>query len=90
VAFISQVECLQFIGRFVDYEFTRTDEALLDQAKRILRDKLLPHVGQDDNSFRKKAIFVCYMVRRLISAYVGLTDEDDRDHVGRKRIDTTG
>jgi DNA-directed RNA polymerase II subunit RPB2 len=30
------------------------------------------------------------MVRRLISAFVGLTDEDDRDHVGRKRIDSAG
>lgn len=47
-------------------------------------------MGQDDASFRKKAIFVCYMVRRLISAYVGLTEEDDRDHLGRKRIETAG
>ena len=31
-----------------------------------------------------------YMVRRLISSYVGHAEEDDRDHVGRKRLHCAG
>jgi DNA-directed RNA polymerase II subunit RPB2 len=41
-------------------------------------------------SYRKKAVYICYMVKRLISAYVGLTDEDDRDHLGKKRVESSG
>jgi DNA-directed RNA polymerase II subunit RPB2 len=47
-------------------------------------------VGLDESFFRKKAMFICCMVRKLLSAYVGLTEEDDRDHVGRKRLETSG
>jgi DNA-directed RNA polymerase II subunit RPB2 len=53
-------------------------------------EKLLPHLGTDSGSFRKKAVLVSYMVRRLISSYVGHAEEDDRDHVGRKRLDAAG
>ena len=30
------------------------------------------------------------MVNKLIYAYLGKTDEDDRDHYGKKRLDMTG
>ena len=30
------------------------------------------------------------MARRLLYAYLGKTDEDDRDHYGKKRLDMTG
>lgn len=30
------------------------------------------------------------MVRRLLNAALGKTEEDDRDHYGKKRIDTAG
>lgn len=30
------------------------------------------------------------MVNRLLFAYLGKTDEDDRDHYGKKRLDLTG
>lgn len=30
------------------------------------------------------------MVRKLITAYVGLAEEDDRDHIGRKWVETAG
>lgn len=63
---------------------------MMEQARSLLRDRVLPHLGIDDASFRKKAAYVCSMVRRLISAYVGLAEEDDRDHLGRKRVDSAG
>lgn len=74
VAFTDQNDCLKCIGRFTDYDHPRTEESSHEQAKLILRDKLLPHVGMNDSSFRNKAIFICYMARRLISAFVGLNE----------------
>jgi DNA-directed RNA polymerase II subunit RPB2 len=55
-----------------------------------LKDKVLPHVGTDLQSFGRKAYFVGYMTRRLINAFLGKIDEDDRDHYGKKRLDMTG
>jgi DNA-directed RNA polymerase II subunit RPB2 len=51
---------------------------------------LLPHVGTDRQAFRTKAFFIGYMVSKLLYAYLGKTDEDDRDHYGKKRMDLTG
>lgn len=53
-------------------------------------EKLLPHIGTDRDSFRRKAFFIGYMVNKLLNAYLGKTDEDDRDHYGKKRLDMTG
>jgi DNA-directed RNA polymerase II subunit RPB2 len=30
------------------------------------------------------------MARRLLNAFLGKSDEDDRDHYGKKRLDMTG
>jgi DNA-directed RNA polymerase II subunit RPB2 len=53
-------------------------------------DKLLPHVGTDEESFPRKAYFIGYMVKRLLYGFLGKSDEDDRDHYGKKRLDMTG
>lgn len=53
-------------------------------------EKLLPHIGTDKSTFRTKAFFIGYMVSKLLYAYLGKTDEDDRDHYGKKRLDLTG
>ena len=44
------------------------------QAKKVLMDKLLPHLGMDEGSFRKKAYFIGYMVNKLLYGYLGKTD----------------
>ena len=44
----------------------------------------------DHESFRRKAYFIGYMVNKLLNAYMGKTNEDDRDHYGKKRLDMTG
>jgi DNA-directed RNA polymerase II subunit RPB2 len=53
-------------------------------------EKLLPHIGTDKPSFRRKAFFIGYMVNKLLYAFLGKTEEDDRDHYGKKRLDMTG
>jgi DNA-directed RNA polymerase II subunit RPB2 len=50
----------------------------------------LPHLGTDESCNIKKAMFIGYMVNRLLSAALGRTREDDRDHYGKKRLDLVG
>merc|ERR1712142_1107509 len=59
-------------------------------AKDILQKELLPHVGISDFCETKKAYFIGYMVNRMLQCYLGRRGEDDRDHVGNKRLDLAG
>lgn len=47
----------------------------------------LPHVGK---SYTRKAIYLGYMIRKLIKIHLGLESYDNRDSYMNKRIDTPG
>ncbi len=73
---------------------TGTPREYLEQPARameILRSTIqqdfLPHVG---GSFRKKALYLGYMVRKLLKIHLGYVDYDNRDSYIHKRIDTPG
>ena len=53
----------------------------------VIRNDFLPHVG---TSFRKKALYIGYMTRKLINIHLGYQPFDNRDSCMNKRIDTTG
>lgn len=53
----------------------------------ILMKDIFPHVG---SCYRKKAIYLGYMVNKLISCNLGLQPFDDRDSYVNKRLDTPG
>ncbi len=82
-------DALDFIGR-------RGNTVGATRAKRIkfasdiLDRELLPHVSTESGGFVEKAYFIGYMVHRLISAALGRSSEDDRDHYGKKRVDLSG
>ena len=59
-------------------------------ADHILEKELLPHLGTDESSLPKKALFIGYMVNRMCNSALGRTGEDDRDHYGKKRLDMVG
>ena len=42
------------------------------------------------NDLPKKSFFLGYMANKLIKAYLGRIDEDDRDYYGKKRLDMAG
>ena len=71
-----------------------------EQAKKYITSKLrnidlefffdsdvLPHI---EKSPRKKAMYLCYMLRKLIRVIMGEKNPDDRDHLSNKRMETTG
>lgn len=46
-------------------------------ADLILQKEFLPHLGTDEQSNIKKAMFLGYMVNRMLNAALGRTKEDD-------------
>lgn len=83
-------DCLAYIGKHID-KLKKADEATARYySQLVLNEKVLPHVGTDKDSFRQKAYFIGYMVKKLLYGFLGKVDEDDRDHYGKKRLDMTG
>ena len=71
---------------------SQSDEALAKIQKKmylekILRQDLLPHLGEDIN---KKIVFLGFMANRLINVMLGRRDKDSRDDLQNKRIEPPG
>ena len=71
---------------------SQTDEEIAKIQKKmllnkILRQDLLPHLGEDIN---KKIVFLSLMTNKLINVILGLLEVDDRDALQNKRIETPG
>ena len=60
-------------------------------AVKILRDNIandfLPHVGK---TYRRKALYLGYMIRKMLRIYLGYDNYDNRDSYMNKRIDSPG
>ncbi len=54
----------------------------------ILMNFLLPHIGE--LNFNNKALYLGYMVKRLLDVYSGSENDTDRDSYSRKRIEPSG
>lgn len=55
--------------------------------KNTIRNDFLAHVGP---SFQRKALYLGYMVRKLLRIHLGYQPYDNRDNYLHKRIDTPG
>jgi DNA-directed RNA polymerase II subunit RPB2 len=68
-------------------------EIMQNKSKRIniildiLKNDFLPHVG--DDRF-KKALYLGFMVNKLLKCFLGINPMDDRDSYLNKRVDTPG
>ena len=60
----------------------------------LLRNKFMPHIdtNRHNDVLKTKALFLGYMINKLLNAYLGRKDyaPDDRDSFINKRIDTQG
>jgi DNA-directed RNA polymerase II subunit RPB2 len=55
--------------------------------RSVLEKEFLPHVGK---AFYKKALYLGFMVNKLIKCFLGLKEFDDRDSYINKKVDTPG
>ncbi len=71
---ITQEDCQAYIGKHMD-KLKKADAATAKHyAIRVLREKVLPHVDTDGKSFRQKAYFIGYMVKKLLYGFLGKVD----------------
>ena len=74
------------------YLFTDKDEFLEIKKKtyidKILQKDLLPHLGTTNTI--KKAMYICYMINRLLNVMINNIEPDDRDSIHNKRIEPPG
>lgn len=60
------------------------------EALEALASVLIPHVPVTGLNFRPKAMYVAFMVRRVLMAMHDPSLVDDRDYVGNKRLELAG
>lgn len=92
----NQVMCpkaaLEYLSRYLNItgypkEVLNNKHQRINIIRNILEKEFLPHVGKD---FQKKALYLGYMVNKLIKCFLGLKEFDDRDSYINKRVDTPG
>jgi DNA-directed RNA polymerase III subunit RPC2 len=59
-------------------------------ALEALANIIITHVPVIGLDFRPKALYICFMVRRVLMAMVNPKLVDDRDYVGNKRLELAG
>lgn len=87
---MSRDELLDWLGKEGTKEPTK--ERRLKYLEHIITNELLPHQGLllTPEVNQAKACYLGFMIRKLIAAYTGHIQCDDRDHYANKRIDTAG
>lgn len=68
-------------------EYMDNPEHAMRILKNVLTQDLLPHVG---TSYRRKALYLGYMVRKILRIYLGYDTYDNRDSYIHKRADPPG
>ena len=87
-----QRDALEYLSKYLNItgypkEFLNNKLHRLNIIRSVLEKEFLPHVG---TSFEKKALYLGFMVNKLIKCFLGIKDYDDRDSYINKRIDTPG
>ena len=82
-----QEQALKFISQYSVH--TLKEDKSIEYIKQVVENELLPHLGITA-TIKEKAFYLGYMVNKLLSTFIGLRKEDDRDHYINKRVDTTG
>lgn len=88
LSIFTKEDALYHIGKRLGTIDTR--EKLITAAQAFLSTNLLPHMGVDPATERRKCFFLGYMVNRLFLVALDRRDDTDRDFLGHKRIDTAG
>ena len=77
----TQKTALHFIG-------TLTKGKTIQHVLQILMNYFLPHIGE--LNFKAKALYLGYVVKRLLNVYIGAEKPTNRDSYKYKRIEVSG
>jgi DNA-directed RNA polymerase beta subunit len=85
-----QETALYFISMHSISDMKGTVEERCDKAKTYLKRELFPHIDDGPMWEIRKAMYLGYVIKRLLLVVQGKIEMDDRDHYKNKRIATTG
>lgn len=80
---------LDYIGKRVTPAGT-SREKRIKTARNLLQKEFLPHVGVKEFCETKKTYLFGYAINKLLAVALGRSEQEDRDHYGRKRLDLAG
>ncbi|MEM4717905.1 MAG: DNA-directed RNA polymerase subunit B [Desulfurococcaceae archaeon] len=83
-------EALDFIGS--RFAIGRPRDERIERARRLLDERLLPHIGTDSSRETRllKAVFIGQMISKIIDLMLGVRPPDDKDHYRNKRLKLAG
>ena len=70
--------------------FSGPKKSPIDDARDTLAGMVLAHVPAEGYSFKMKAIYMAFMVIKVIAAERDNSLVDDRDYYGNKRLELAG
>lgn len=87
-----QRDAIEYLAKYLNItgyprEYMANKINRINIVRNVLEKEVLPHVGKN---LKKKALYLGYMVNKLIQCYLGLKEFDDRDSYINKRVDTPG
>ena len=80
-------DAITYISRHPMYVVQK--EMQFAYTKQIVEMEMFPHLGITA-TMKDKALFLGYMINKLIQTHLGIRIPDDRDNISNKRFDTTG
>lgn len=85
-------EAIEYLSRYMHTngqprEYVNNQSHRIMILRQIIKKEFLPHVGAEP---AKKALYLGYMVNKLLRCCLGLWEFDDRDSYINKRVDTPG
>jgi len=88
----TQVDAIQYLLKVLGTtgnpkEYLEQPDRAIAIVKNTIKNDFLSHVGP---SFRKKALYLGSMVKKLLMIHMGYMEYDNRDSYLHKRIDTPG
>lgn len=91
-AYYSLTNKLRVVKKYTDKDKKLQYEEKKEHLESLFRNAFMPHITSDkfDDVFKVKAIFLGYMVNKLLNCYLGRTPQDSRDTFINKRIDLPG
>lgn len=77
-------------GKSGESKQTKDRDSAISYAKHLLSIEVFSHLGQGEEHSHDKAMFLGYMIKKLLWVILGRGKPENRDHHMNKRINTTG
>lgn len=78
----TQKDALKYLARYNTH--------ISSNIKDILDTQILLHLGTTHVTYKDKAIFLGYMVNRMLHVALNMRTNDDKDNIANKRVESTG